>query len=150
MTKFDRPPRFQPWRAPTQSKKPFERVRTETAPDRGNLANDWRWRKLSVSFRKKNPFCRFCDQAGFDTQPCDVVDHIIPRAWRPDLIYEWSNLISLCHHHHSKVKQGMEIYAKKIGDPNELLPMWCKMPETRPAKFAIGFACVQAATAGVR
>lgn len=34
--------------------------------------------------------------------PAEEVDKIIPYAERPDLRYDWDNLQSLCHEHHTE------------------------------------------------
>jgi len=88
------------------------------------------WEKLSVRFRRKNPFCRFCEQEGFECQPADSVDHIIPlRHGGPRL--DWGNLQSLCSMHHYGRKFKFELKAEKIGDIS-LLKEWCADIKSAP------------------
>ena len=55
----------------------------------------WRWRKLSLAKRKADPLCERCALEGVVT-PATEVNHIIPISKRPELLYEWSNLQSVC------------------------------------------------------
>lgn len=91
---------------------------------------DARWDRLSLRYRRANPWCRFCEQEGAD-HLADLVDHIMPVELAPELRYEWSNLQSLCTMHHSGLKQRMEIYARQTSQ-TELLRVWCDDPDTRP------------------
>lgn len=103
---------------------------------RGNSTErgyDYIWSKLSTRFRRKHPFCRFCEQRGFEARPADVVDHIIPVRDRPDLRLTWSNLQSLCAACHA-FKGKLEAHARDRG-LLDLLPEWCANPESRPRKF---------------
>ncbi|MDP2619511.1 MAG: HNH endonuclease signature motif containing protein [Hyphomicrobiales bacterium] len=95
---------------------------------------DSKWDKLSVVFRRRNPFCKWCAEQDRISLTA-VVDHILPVVDRPDLKYEWSNLLPLCHHHHG-TKASMEIYARENG-LIEMLPEWCANPESRPARCRI-------------
>lgn len=97
---------------------------------------DERWRRLSIRFRKQNPFCRMCEQVGNDAELVAVVDHILPRREHPELTYVWKNLQGLCRHH-DNLKQAMEAYARKHGLV-EKLPDWCADPAQRPAQFKTG------------
>jgi 5-methylcytosine-specific restriction endonuclease McrA len=93
---------------------------------------DAEWDRLSLLFRRRHPFCIFCEQAGLDTLT-DLVDHIIPVVDRPDLRYEWDNLCSLCKRHHGR-KYQMEVFARAHG-LLDVLPIWVKAPERRPQQF---------------
>lgn len=88
-----------------------------------------KWDRLSIAYRKRHPFCEWCEQEGKDTL-ADLVDHMIPVQDRPDLVLDWKNLWSLCTFHHGK-KFSMELWARaqKLID---LLPRWCKDPDSRP------------------
>lgn len=108
----------------------------EGAPreDSGRRGYDHIWSKLSTRFRRSHPFCRFCEQKGFEATPADVVDHIIPKDDRPDLRLTWSNLQSLCNSCHNGLKRRLEAYAREFGQL-DLLPEWCANPESRPRKL---------------
>lgn len=97
----------------------------------GTRGYDHIWSKLSERFRRKHPFCRFCEQQGREIGPADLVDHIIPVKDRPDLRLTWSNLQSLCRSHHEGTKARLEAYARE-NDMLHMLPEWCANPESRP------------------
>lgn len=70
------------------------------------------WRKLSTSFRLKNPVCKGCLTKNV-IRKADVVDHIqpirTPEGWRNRLNED--NLQSLCHScHHVKSQEDKEKY----------------------------------------
>jgi 5-methylcytosine-specific restriction endonuclease McrA len=91
-----------------------------------------KWDRLSIAFRKRHPFCQWCEQQGRDTL-ADLVDHMIPVQDRPDLVLEWKNLWSLCTFHHGK-KFTMELFARGQG-LLDFLPTWCRDPSSRPPQF---------------
>ena len=93
---------------------------------------DSAWDRTSIAYRRRHPFCRFCDQEGKDSL-VDRVDHILPRREYPHLKFEWSNLQGLCTHH-DNLKQAMEVHARATGQL-EQLPFWCEAIENRPAQF---------------
>jgi hypothetical protein len=93
---------------------------------------DGRWTRLSERFRRLNPFCRFCLQRGL-LPFCDVADHIIPAADRPDLMFDWDNIQSLCHSCHGGEKAWLETEARRRGDL-DLLIVWCQTLEGRPKR----------------
>lgn len=100
--------------------------------DTGRGQYDAKWDRLSVAFRRKNPFCRFCEQEGRDTIPADDVDHIVPlRAPFKGAKYDRSNLQPLCRRHHYGLKAKLEHYAERTGRIDEL-PTWCSDPASRP------------------
>lgn len=94
---------------------------------------DARWDRISLAFRKANPWCLFCVQASRDTLT-DLVDHMIPVIDRPDLKHDWQNLAPLCVACHAGIKGRMEVYAREYGLIDHL-PTWCREPEKRPAQF---------------
>lgn len=102
--------------------------------DAGRRGYDHIWSKLSDRFRRKNPFCRFCEQQGRDATPADVTDHIIPVQDAPDMRLKWSNLQPLCDHCHNGLKRRLEEHARST-DQIDMLPRWCEEPETRPRKL---------------
>lgn len=79
-------------------------------------ANSWKWDKWSRQYRKKFPLCSFCMKEGRVTAAA-VVDHIIPHRGDHKLLFEWSNLQSLCKYHHDSVKQAEEKrgYTRDVG-----------------------------------
>jgi hypothetical protein len=91
---------------------------------------DERWRRLSIAYRRQNPFCRFCVQEGNDAVLADVVDHIKPRREYPQLTHVWKNLEGLCRLHDG-LKARMENYARETKQL-EQLPFWCEAIENRP------------------
>lgn len=95
---------------------------------------DYIWEKMSTRFRRSHPFCRFCEQKGFEATPADAVDHIIPKDDRPDLRLTWSNCQSLCNSCHNGLKRRLEAYAREH-DMLDMLPEWCANPESRPRKL---------------
>lgn len=132
MAKTGKPPRFKVLSVPRAiaAQKIAKQGRFRGSPaERGY---DEKWNRLSIAFRKQNPFCRWCLQINFDGL-AQLVDHIIPVTDRPDLIHSWKNLQSLCRHHHGK-KFSMEVYARDNG-MLEMLPKWCEEITNRPPQF---------------
>lgn len=128
-----RPSRFKQWKPP---KSPAVLKMEERGRFRGSARGrgyDTRWDRLSVAFRKRNPWCAECLRRGRDTL-ADVTDHIIPHAERPDLKHEWKNLAGLCNACHSGWKQAMEQFARETGQV-ERLPLWCEDMGARPKRF---------------
>jgi hypothetical protein len=126
------PPRFRVNLPPkaTAILKLEERGKYRGSPrDRGY---DARWDKLSVRFRRANPFCRLCEQEGAD-QLGARVDHILPVREYPDLKYDWNNLQNICVAH-DNLKQAMETFARANGQV-ELLKIWCEGTDLRPEQF---------------
>jgi len=132
MTKSSRPPRFTPFTAPTAAA--AQKI-AKTGTFRGSPRErgyDSRWDRLALDFRRRHPFCIFCEQAGRDTLT-DLVDHIIPVIDRPELRYDWENLCSLCRGCHGR-KFQMEAFARERG-LLDVLPIWVRAPERRPQQF---------------
>lgn len=105
-----------------------QRTSNAGRPDRANY--DHVWEKLSLSHRRRNPFCRFCEQQGFECTPADDVDHIIPIEDGGAKL-DRNNLQSLCRKHHNGLKERLQRYARKHGCI-EMLPKWCADPDSRP------------------
>jgi 5-methylcytosine-specific restriction protein A len=61
-----------------------------------------KWRKLSITFRKRNPLCVHCDANGL-VRPAVLVDHIKPAKAHPELFFEWRNLRALCQKCHNSI-----------------------------------------------
>lgn len=131
MAKSGLPPRFKPFTgmvAPAAKRLQQQRFQG-SAHERGYTS---KWTRLAIAYRKKHPFCEWCDQEDRFTL-ADLVDHMIPVVDDPELILEWSNLWSLCRHCHGR-KFSMELHARKNG-LIEMLPIWCREVEKRPAQF---------------
>ena len=63
------------------------------------------WITLRNAYRTQNPLCEMCLKEGKTVSILGnngVVDHIKPRLKFPELAYEWTNLMSLCHKHHNQ------------------------------------------------
>ena len=98
----------------------------------GRGSYDAKWDRLSVKFRKANPFCRFCEQEGHETSPAEDVDHINPL--RPPFNgakYDWKNLQPLCRFHHYGIKAKLEHYAERTGQIDQI-GFWCESIDNRP------------------
>lgn len=67
---------------------------------RKGIALGYKWSRLRRKYLQENPYCNRCSMLA------EEVHHIIPRAVRQDLIYEWTNLMSLCKSCHMK-EHGM-------------------------------------------
>ncbi len=126
---------FKVW-LPAQKPRQFERNAGKFRTSARLRGYDARWDRLSTWFRKRNPFCLFCQQEGREGLTA-VSDHVLPWFDFPSLRYEPSNLIPLCDHHHNYTKQKMESYARRYGKLEEL-PFWCAKLENRPAQFRPG------------
>lgn len=101
--------------------------------ERGSASSqgyDAAWNKLSVAFRRRKPFCRFCEQDGFEARPADVVDHVVPIADGGARL-KWENLQGLCHGHHNGLKRRLEDHARRT-DQVHRLPDWCADKANRP------------------
>jgi 5-methylcytosine-specific restriction enzyme A len=65
-----------------------------------------RWRRIREQKQRENPLCAECQANGY-VEPWTDLDHRIPH--RGDLVLFWdaSNLVGLCHPHHSaKTRRG--------------------------------------------
>ena len=53
--------------------------------------SSWRWRKVRRMFLRRHPLC--CNPHGLHTEPvaATAVDHVVPRALRPDLPFDSDN-----------------------------------------------------------
>lgn len=101
---------------------------------------DSAWDRLSVRFRRQNPWCLFCRQEKReeDWSPTEVADHVLPAREFPELRLVWKNLCPLCAFHHDGLKARMEAYAREEG-LLEQLPRWVWDPATRPQQFRSAF-----------
>lgn len=72
----------------------------------------WDWTQAADRYRTQHPLCVACHLRGIVVR-ADCVDHVIPRATRPDLTWDesnWQSLCSACHGHKTRHEtQGMVI-----------------------------------------
>jgi 5-methylcytosine-specific restriction enzyme A len=66
-----------------------------------------RWDRVARAYRRANPLCVGCEAIGRVTL-AQLVDHVIPHRGNVALMWEPSNLQSLCKWHHDVVKQRLE------------------------------------------
>jgi len=59
----------------------------------------WKWWRLRKEWLRDNPFCNKCGLFG------EEVHHILPRHTHPNLIYDRTNLMTLCKVCHYKEHQ---------------------------------------------
>lgn len=123
-----RPPRFTKWQPP----KPIVQFQKQVRTSSQSRGYDSRWTRLSIAFRKRNPFCSECALRGRD-EPAYLTGHIIPIQDRPDLRLEWKNLRPLCTRCNTLATE-MENFARQTGQ-TEKLPEWCADISKRPRKF---------------
>lgn len=81
--------------------------------------HDWynspRWRSLRAAHLAHEPWCRMCHAEGHRVR-ATVCDHVTPH--RGDERAFWAGPFqSLCDHHHSREKQGIEVrgYSNQVG-----------------------------------
>ena len=67
---------------------------------RNPLYGSQAWKDLSEAFKRHNPLCQDCQEAGA-VVPVEIVDHIEEVRDRPELSLVWSNLRSLCRPCHA-------------------------------------------------
>lgn len=77
-----------------------------------------RWKKLRLSKLIDQPLCEECMKSGKTTCACEV-HHIIPvessknASMMESLMFNYSNLMSLCHTCHSRIHSGMFSHTKE-------------------------------------
>ena len=64
-----------------------------------------RWNDLSVRYRTHNPLCEQCKAEGKTTAAEDV-HHIRKVKDSPELMYDWSNLMSVCRKCHIRLDKS--------------------------------------------
>lgn len=96
-----------------------EQIRILIAENRtDDFYNEKYWRRLSHKIiKEERNECRQCREAHRLTR-ATLVHHIKPLREHPELAYERSNLMPLCHDCHERIhKRG--IYAEQKGFVNE-------------------------------
>jgi len=96
-----------------------------------------RWRDHTAPLViSKNPLCQFIDsQTGQQCRyPSTIVHHLADWKQRPDLFFEWSNLVAVCKQHHPGGQAGENPaapaqYVATIGVMNLVFDHGCGMPD---------------------
>ena len=68
------------------------------------IYNTPRWKRLRAWKVQNNPLCEDCEHEGRVTIT-EEVHHILDIDSRPDMAFDYDNLISLCIEHHKKRHQ---------------------------------------------
>lgn len=76
--------------------------------------NTQQWKKVRRIQLSRNPFCKFCHEAG-RLELATVVDHIKPVREYPELAFHFDSLQSLCKICHDSAKKKEEIRGRKTG-----------------------------------
>ena len=63
---------------------------------------DRNWRRVRLSYLKRNPLCEVCESKGIIT-PAILVHHIKPVKDYPELRLDKKNLMSLCNRCHENI-----------------------------------------------
>lgn len=78
-----------------------EKRRLERKGNASDRGYGYRWRQLATRFRAQHPYCAKCLEEGrFVLGEC--VDHIKPHNGDPNLLYDLTNLQTLCWSCHSR------------------------------------------------
>jgi 5-methylcytosine-specific restriction protein A len=64
-----------------------------------------KWTEISTRYRLKNPLCECCREQG-RTEAAIEVHHRQKVSDRPDLVYFWGNLMSVCRACHIKLDKA--------------------------------------------
>ena len=95
-------------------KKMRERDQVRDKEGHHDLYNCPRWRKLRLSFLKRNPLCVMCKKDG-KVKEANVVDHIWPHKGDYALFWMMDNHQAICKECHDSTKRRMENYWRRIG-----------------------------------
>lgn len=92
---------------PLYIKQQKERERDKRAErDEPRLYDKNRWTKVSLHYRRNNPLCERCEDAG-RTKPVKLVHHIVPVNSGGDP-YKESNLQALCYKCHAVIHRELD------------------------------------------
>lgn len=94
-----KPPVHRPFGARTERERKAEYDKRR--PSSWKAGYNSRWNRLKDAYKAKHPLCEACEKEGV-TMPMDEVDHIIPHKGNKALMYDETNLQSLCRPHHSR------------------------------------------------
>lgn len=81
------------------------------------LINTKRWRDLRMKKLKEHPICTICEEKGISTLATEV-HHVIPvekgktESQMSDLMYNYNNLMSVCHDCHVQIHKEMFSHTK--------------------------------------
>lgn len=56
----------------------------------------WKWWRFARRYKASNPYCAHCGLLGQE------LHHILPRATHAHLMYDYDNLLHLCHDCHTE------------------------------------------------
>lgn len=87
------------------------RVNNPAQMEAKRIRSTKRWQDLRELKLKADPLCQLCERRG-RLVPATEVDHVVPLVDRPDLAYEWANLMSICRPHHNR-KTAREALARR-------------------------------------
>ena len=76
-----------------------------TRASKQKLYNDRRWRKAAAQYKRDNPLCIECKEAG-RISPTYACDHIRPHHGNERLFWLESNWQPLCRECHNRKSQG--------------------------------------------
>ncbi|MBR6983013.1 MAG: HNH endonuclease [Ruminococcus sp.] len=95
-----------------------EQIRTLIQEDRlEEFYKDWYWRMLALRIiKEEHGECRMCKDA-HKLKKATLVHHIQYLRDHPELAYERSNLMPLCHDCHERI-HGRGIYGRPSGFTN--------------------------------
>lgn len=88
---------------------------TKFAREYHKLYDKQQWRKMRKHHLENNPLCAYCLKLGI-TELATVVDHIVPHKGDEALMFEPSNLQSLCKRCHDSVKAVEESRGVVLGN----------------------------------
>jgi 5-methylcytosine-specific restriction enzyme A len=72
-----------------------ERRLVESKSERNKFYSGTAWRRCRSAYLDANPLCVDCRAIGLDVE-ATIPHHLEERLARPDLAYDWDNLIPLC------------------------------------------------------
>jgi 5-methylcytosine-specific restriction protein A len=69
------------------------------------------WDAVARDFKRRFPICLGCWAVGLET-PTEIVDHVVPLAYRADGLLDYNNLQPSCGWHHQVIKRHLELMWK--------------------------------------
>ena len=96
---------------PTLYKPKKKKIKHFKNIDVSKVYNNNRWIKLRKQKLEDCPLCEICMAESEDgivnVNTADEVHHIIPILQKPELAYDYKNLMSLCSYHHHQIHKDM-------------------------------------------